>query len=52
MKWDMDFDGPFLIVLNVEWSNQTGEGTMVETSREWASSSGYGIYLDGLHAIH
>mmetsp|Transcript_10092 Transcript_10092/g.24089 ORF Transcript_10092/g.24089 Transcript_10092/m.24089 type:complete len:1078 (+) Transcript_10092:217-3450(+) len=29
--------------------NEAGEGTMVESSPSWASSSGYGYYLDCLH---
>ena len=32
--------------------NEAGEGTMIEPSRHWASSSGYGIYLDCLHRYH
>ena len=30
--------------------NEWGEGTSVESAAEWASSSGYGTYLDALHA--
>ncbi len=30
--------------------NEWGEGTSVESAQEWASSSGYGQYLDVLHA--
>jgi hypothetical protein len=30
--------------------NEWGEGTAVESAQEWASSSGYGQYLDALHA--
>jgi hypothetical protein len=30
--------------------NEWGEGTAVESAREWASPSGYGDYLDALHA--
>jgi hypothetical protein len=30
--------------------NEWGEGTAVESAREWASASGYGAYLDALHA--
>lgn len=30
--------------------NEWGEGTAVEPAREWASPSGYGTYLDALHA--
>jgi hypothetical protein len=29
--------------------NEWGEGTAVEPASEWASSSGYGLYLDALH---
>jgi hypothetical protein len=29
--------------------NEWGEGTAVESAREWRSSSGYGAYLDILH---
>jgi hypothetical protein len=32
--------------------NEAGEGTMVEASRHWASSSGYGYYLDCLHTYY
>ena len=34
-----------LILSFSEW----GEGTAVESAREWASRSGYGSYLDVLH---
>lgn len=30
--------------------NEWGEGTSVESAAEWASASGYGAYLDALHA--
>jgi hypothetical protein len=30
--------------------NEWGEGTAVESAREWESPSGYGDYLDALHA--
>lgn len=30
--------------------NEWGEGTAVESARQWASGSGYGRYLDVLHA--
>jgi hypothetical protein len=30
--------------------NEWGEGTSVESATEWASSSGYGAYLDALHS--
>ena len=29
--------------------NEWGEGTAVESTQEWASPSGYGVYLDALH---
>jgi hypothetical protein len=29
--------------------NEWGEGTSVESAVEWASPSGYGVYLDALH---
>ena len=31
--------------------NEWGEGTAVEAATEWASRSGYGIYLDTLHSV-
>ena len=31
--------------------NEWGEGTAVESANEWATSSGYGAYLDALHNI-
>ena len=31
--------------------NEWGEGTSVESAQEWASSSGYGAYLDLLHSV-
>jgi hypothetical protein len=31
--------------------NEWGEGTAVEPASEWASPSGYGVYLDALHAV-
>jgi hypothetical protein len=31
--------------------NEWGEGTAVEPADEWASPSGYGAYLDALHAV-
>ena len=30
--------------------NEWGEGTAIESAPEWASVSGYGAYLDALHA--
>ena len=32
--------------------NEWGEGTAVEPASEWASSSGYGYYLDCLHEVY
>ncbi len=34
----------------VETFNEWGEGTAVESAREWATSSGYGAYLDALRS--
>jgi hypothetical protein len=31
--------------------NEWGEGTAVESARQWQSNSGYGAYLDTLHAV-
>ena len=31
--------------------NEWGEGTAVESAGEWASDSGFGVYLDILHDI-
>ncbi len=31
--------------------NEWGEGTAIESAAEWATSSGYGAYLDALHNI-
>lgn len=31
--------------------NEWGEGTAVEPASEWTSASGYGAYLDALHAV-
>jgi hypothetical protein len=31
--------------------NEWPEGSSVESAREWASASGYGAYLDALHAV-
>jgi hypothetical protein len=30
--------------------NEWGEGTAIESAQEWATGSGYGAYLDALHA--
>ncbi|MGB8984286.1 MAG: DNRLRE domain-containing protein [Anaerolineales bacterium] len=37
---------PFQLVTTF---NEWGEGTSVESAQEWASSSGFGAYLDALH---
>jgi len=40
-------DAPFQLITTFdEW----GEGTSVESAAEWATPSGYGAYLDALHA--
>jgi len=31
--------------------NEWGEGTAVESAREWKTRSGYGAYLDALHEL-
>ena len=31
--------------------NEWGEGTAVEPAAEWSSPSGFGTYLDVLHAV-
>ena len=41
---------------NTQWQqvttfNEWGEGTSIELAREWASSYGYGAYLDLLHSV-
>ncbi len=38
---------PWQLVLTF---NEWGEGTSVEAAQEWATPSGYGAYLDALHA--
>jgi hypothetical protein len=38
---------PFQLVTTF---NEWGEGTSVESAEEWKSASGYGTYLDILHA--
>jgi hypothetical protein len=45
-----------MVASNAPWQlittfNEFGEGTAVEPSAEWASASGYGTYLDALHAV-
>ena len=39
----------YLSKVSPEWKQKVGEGTAVEPANEWASPSGYGIYLDILH---
>jgi len=44
-----------MIASNEPWQlvisfNEWNEGTAVEAAREWATPSGYGAYLDALHA--
>ncbi|KAI2498480.1 sigma-70 [Fragilaria crotonensis] len=46
-----------MVSSNEDWQlitsfNEWGEGTSVESAREWASISRYGRYLDTLHNIH
>jgi hypothetical protein len=31
--------------------NEWGEGTAVESARQWQSASGFGTYLDTLHQV-
>src|SRR6476661_1404250 len=38
---------PFQLVTTF---NEWGEGTSVESAKEWATGSGYGAYLDALHS--
>ena len=43
-----------MVASNEPWQlvttfNEWGEGTAVESAKDWASQSGYGIYLDALH---
>ena len=43
-----------MVASNAPWQlvttfNEWGEGTSVESAQGWASSSGYGAYLDALH---
>jgi hypothetical protein len=43
-----------MVASNARWQlvltfNEWPEGTSVESAREWASPSGYGVYLDVLH---
>ena len=51
-RWNQDIQdmiasgAPFQLVSTF---NEWGEGTAVESAEEWASSSGYGAYLDALH---
>jgi len=40
-------DAPFQLITTF---NEWGEGTSVESAAEWATPSGFGAYLDALHA--
>lgn len=31
--------------------NEWGEGTSVESTKDWPSASGHGVYLDILHDV-
>ena len=51
-RWKQDIAD--LLASNAEWQlvlsfNEWPEGTSVESAAEWASPSGYGVYLDALH---
>jgi len=51
-RWNQDIQdmiasgAPFQLITTF---NEWGEGTAVESAQEWATSSGYGAYLDALH---
>ena len=52
-RWDQDvadLDASPLPWHLVETFNEWGEGTSVESAQEWATPSGYGAYLDAIHA--
>jgi hypothetical protein len=52
-RWDADvadMNSSTLPWHLVETFNEWGEGTSVESAQEWATPSGYGAYLDALHA--
>jgi hypothetical protein len=51
-RWNANVQG--MVASQADWQlvlsfNEWGEGTVVESAREWASPSGYGLYLDALH---
>ncbi len=51
-RWSSDIQA--MIASNADFQlittfNEWGEGTAVESAKEWASPSGYGLYLDMLH---
>lgn len=53
-RWRADVAA--MLASNARWQlvltfNEWPEGTSVESAREWASPSGYGTYLDALHAL-
>jgi hypothetical protein len=52
-RWKQDVAQ--MIASGAQWQlvttfNEWGEGTAIESAQEWASVSGYGDYLDALHA--
>lgn len=53
-RWQADVRAmaasPATFHLIATW-NEWGEGTAVEEADEWASASGWGLYLDTLHAV-
>jgi hypothetical protein len=45
-----------MVASNARWQlvltfNEWPEGTSIESAHEWASPSGYGVYLDVLHDV-
>jgi hypothetical protein len=53
-RWRADVAA--MVASNARWQlvltfNEWPEGTSVESAREWASPSGYGVYLDVLHQV-
>jgi hypothetical protein len=53
-RWRHDIQD--MVSSNAPWQliltfNEWNEGTAVEGTREWATPSGYGAYLDALHDI-
>lgn len=52
VRWQQNIND--MVASNAPWQfvttfNEWGEGTAVEGAQNWASSSGYGTYLDALH---